>query len=280
MKKRKKAPDQAFDFEILPVPVPTFDQLNCNWLNWMTSQILSMPTATLQSKPIYPGLTTQRRVVLDLCFHGYGLSCQIMKQGGELLGIADPTSRYDKLPGATVARLPLGLALDKLQTEAARFDLIVCDVPSGATTPRVGAFAPTPAPLATSGRKLILPGKVIKHPPVMHSIDLALAVGRATELLLSDNGEALIQMHAVSFNNLCKMKEPVLSRVWWVHITRERATLYLAKHHTSTLSITDRLHAHAPEENKIHPFWSSGPTGTTWTPAQKYTFEKLLDCST
>ena len=46
----------------------------------------------MNSPTYYPGLTSERRVVLDLAFPGYGLSSHIVARSGELLGIADPAA--------------------------------------------------------------------------------------------------------------------------------------------------------------------------------------------
>ena len=73
----------------------------------------------------YPGLTSLRRVVLDLSFRGYGLSSEIVDTHGELLGIAEPDAKFDPVPGAIVVRQHLGNAVQKLLADGARFDLIV-----------------------------------------------------------------------------------------------------------------------------------------------------------
>jgi hypothetical protein len=220
---------------------------------------------------LYPGLTEQRRVVLDLTFHGHGASAGIVDTNGELLAIGLPGAKYDPVPGAHVVELPLGIGLQKLVDAGARFDLIVSEVPHFATTPRIGAFGDPRPPLNKTGRRLILPGVVVKKPEVRET-DLALASFRATQKLLSPNGEALLRMHVSALNDILKMEEPGVDKVWYCHVNRDQAELYLYNKHVGdwSPSIRERKPTAMDRVGHLHHFTAP------YTKGQRDLFLKTL----
>jgi hypothetical protein len=221
-------------------------------------------------KTRFPGLPGNRRVVLDLAYAGFGRSAEIVDKKGELLAILAPGGlRYDAVPGAVVASHPLGLAVQKLAAENAKFDLIVAETDRDATTPAVGIFAPAAPPLARTGRRLVTDA-VAAPKPAPKSIDLTLAVWRAAQRLLSEQGEAFLQMHVFSLNHMLQMKEPGLDRVWWAHVDRELAQLYVRNDYrwpptAFSRTAPDRYSRDGLLDNVLE-----------WTPGQRRVFERAL----
>lgn len=124
------------------------------------------------------------RTVLDLAFNGYGLSAMLVATDGELLGIADPSAKFDPVPGAVVVRMHLGLAVERLLKAGARFDFFAADVPDGATTPAIGFFTPEPPPQPRHGRRILTNAPTVSTPPPA-VISLKIAVELATKALKS-----------------------------------------------------------------------------------------------
>lgn len=220
----------------------------------------------------YPGLTTVRRVVLDLAFAGYGLSSQIVGRGGELLGIADPAAKFDPVPGAVVARIELGQA--KLAAGGSRFDLIVADIPQGATCAAVGEFAPPPK-LSPPGTRRILGTTPTAPKPPPARTRLEVAVWHATHILLSERGEALLRMHVTAVNALFKVKAPGLRRLWWGHLDGEYVYLYLRADFDSKGSAHSPFYQAAPTALNRNYKLRDCSTKTDWTSGQLSTFQDL-----
>lgn len=210
----------------------------------------------------YPGLTAERRVVLDLTFRGYGLSSEIVNTQSELLAIADPAARFDPVPGAVVARVELGIGLAKLIKAGARFDLIVCDLPPDSQCAAVGAFSPHPAPLATSGRRIL--GCAPPAPKPALSTGLAPAAWTAINALLADRGEALVRMHGADFWGAAHPKH-----VWWRHEQESHVDLYL-KRGARALDVRRSLRAPGAADR----YNACGPE--VWTPGQRQSFKETL----
>ena len=227
----------------------------------------------MTSSTCYPGLTPERRVVLDLAFAGYGLSSQIVSRSGELLGIADPTAKFDPVPGATVARVELGLGLAKLVAGGARFDLIVADIPRGATCAAVGTFAPPPRLMPPGARRIL--GCAPAAPKTPAQMSLALAVWHATNTLLSECGEAMLRIHVTAVNALMKSKAPGLSRMWWGHVEGEYAYLYL-RANLNNPGVPPPPCRDAPTRYRHDDRLRKCFTGADWTPGQRGRFTQLL----
>jgi len=232
------------------------------------------PNKTFGARPLpYPGITRERRVVLDLSFRGYGTSADIVDPKGELLAIADPDAKYDPVPGAIVVRAPLGVAVQKLLLAGARFDLIVCDVPPGSTTPAVGIFAPAAPPLARSGRKLILPG-VVKAKPVESRIGLAQAVWQATQSLLSVEGEALLRVP--KHEDLAPGGNSMLENVWWAHWLEASDSVSLYVQRGCGATGVGVYRAAPREQDRLRHTNAFFATSVRWTPGQRELFCKTL----
>ena len=217
------------------------------------------------------GLTKERRVVLDLAFCGYGLSSEIVGRGGELLGIADPAAKFDPVPGARVARIDLGIGLERLLKAGARFDLIVCDIPPGSQCAAVGAFA-LPPELRPPGVRRIL-GCTPPAPKPPARVGLAVSVFTAIQALLADRGEALVRVPVVDCDAL-NSDPKHLKYVWWAYRHGSVSDAYLRRaKKIRKVSIgpenrepnaTDRCNMFGPE--------SARP----WTPGQMQIFKETL----
>jgi hypothetical protein len=218
----------------------------------------------------YPGLTAERRVVLDLAFCGYGLSSQIVSRTGELLGIADPATKFDPVPGAIVARVELGVGLARLVAGGGRFDLIVADIPRGATCAAVGVFAPPPRLMPPGARRILGCAPPAPKPPAQMS--LALAVWRAMLALLSDHGEALVRLHE---SDVEAINGPGESRkgTWWSHRQGGYATAYVSKR-TARKRLPVGPAPTAP--NAADRSAVFGPEFQVWTTGQRASFQQLL----
>lgn len=224
----------------------------------------------MTSSTCYPGLTPERRVVLDLAFAGYGLSSQIVSRSGELLGIADPAAKFDPVPGATVARVELGLGLAKLVAGGARFDLIVADIPRGATCAAVGVFAPPPRLMPPGARRILGCAPAVPKTPAQMS--LALAVWRAMLALLSEHGEALMRFHE---SDVEAINAPGESRkgTWWSHRQGGYATVYVGKRPVPRKGVVSPV---ARDPNASDRRARFGPEFQMWTAGQRNTFKHLL----
>lgn len=218
----------------------------------------------------FPGLTENRRVVLDLTFRGFGTSSQVVDPKGELLAIADPTSKYDPVPGAIVATVDLGIGLQKLSNAGARFDLIVCDLVPGGTCAPVGAFAPLPLPLATHGRRLILPGvRCVK--PAICRLPLYKAIAHGVKALLSSGGEALLRMHVLDYNRLLKEIPTIGGNIWWTAIDGSyNVNVYVAGGGHNTGGIPHRREPSRIDRTVLHGYLQD------WTKGQRAAFEAAL----
>lgn len=228
------------------------------------------PVPKYDDRP-FSGLPLYRPVVLDLTFRGYGISGQILGKGGDLLGIVDPrTPRFDPVPGSIVVMMDLGVALKKLVDRGCKFDLIVADVPPDAQCLAVGAFAQPGPPAPRGTRRLLLPGAVTRKADVEH-VDLAKSVLEATEKLISDNGEALVRMHAIAFNKFCRGNGAMLPHAWAAHAHEKSAVVdvYMARQHRdehrSVMGAAPR-YADRPHLN----------LSRTRTPGQRIGFENAL----
>lgn len=219
----------------------------------------------------YPGLSTMRRVVLDLCHTGFGLSAEIVDKRGELLAIAPPEGNVHRVAGAVVARKPLGLAVEQLLKLGTRFDLIVCELPAGLTTPTVGFFPAPRAPLAKSGRRLILPGMPAAPKPSTR-LPMFLAVWRAMLALLAEDGEALLRVPRVSFADM-PPDEPGPEKVWWVQHRGAESDLYVRNDFTNGAN-ADRTTLPPSAADRCDRL--RHPRGKSWTPAQTHNFKTAL----
>ena len=216
------------------------------------------------------GVTLERRVVLDLTFRGYGLSSEIVGRGGELLGIADPAAKFDPVPGARVARVELGIGLERLLKAGARFDLIVCDIPPDSQCAAVGAFALPPELNAPGVRRILGCTPPAPKPPAR--VGLAVSVFTAIQALLADQGEALVRVPVADCDAI-NLRADLLKSVWWSHRHGSVSDAYLHRGlrtrpaggpHDRAPDATDRSKRFGPE--------SARP----WTPGQMQIFKETL----
>jgi hypothetical protein len=217
------------------------------------------------------GLTKERRVVLDLAFCGYGLSSEIVSRGGELLGIADPAAKFDPVPGARVARVELGIGLERLLKAGARFDLIVCDIPPGSQCAAVGAFAPPPALYAPGVRRILGCTPPAPKPPAR--VGLAVSVFTAIQALLADNGEALVRVPVADCGAI-NSDSKLLKSVWWAHRHGSVSDAYLRRAKKIRTVLIGPINREPNATDRCNMF---GPeSGRPWTPGQMQIFKETL----
>ena len=176
-----------------------------------------------------------------------------------------------ELRGARVARVDLGIGLERLLKAGARFDLIVCDIPQGSQCAAVGAFAPPPALYAPGVRRILGCTPPAPKPPAR--VGLAVSVFTAIQALLADNGEALVRVPVADCDAI-NSDSKLLKYVWWSYRHGSVADGYLrrAKKIRKVSVRPDNREPNATDRRNMF-----GPeSGRPWTPGQMQIFKETL----